>query len=602
MATNLSQANKKAFPEWQPEDAKAAIPTASGTKVHRLFYEGDHWQNGTQWIGPMPIDPATGAPSQIVMTEIEEGHVSKNVIKEIADRRAGGAIGKEPYFSWIPKRLKKGEEPSEEEKTLMEEANQASTAHWNDRDLHSILERGTICSIVNRHGSFRVFVPEDLIQTEIATDEDGTEYERSFVEAGTIEEALEMIWVEHPDPKECFVYTVPNSKRQIGIFVYQDVDDQERIEVCYIDYDGEDRQTIIRIMDQERPEGASTPVALGGRLTMYTMHHEEFITDQIVSLQNALNLGLTMMPRGMTTSGFLERVLLNAQMPGEWSYNDNGDPIPGTFKPAAYVTGAGTTNFVRGIDYQETTVEGDVVTKVANPAIEWRDPTSLEPLIQGNEHFYAQILDTANQAHFLLAKESSPSGRSRAEARAEFTATARRTAKNVNAAGRWLVETVMAWAEYIIGDPGKYTKTLRCDFTCRIDSGPLSAEEQKVIAENVEGRLIPREMGMSQIGVDDTGAAMAEIQAQPDSMLELRVKQGEALAAFHNAGVPLEIAAVLAGLDEEDIEKVVRLRKKMMELYGDGTGVQKEAENAQTMAEATMKPADRNPAPPEPEV
>jgi hypothetical protein len=83
-----------------------------------------------------------------------------------------------------------------------------------------------------------------------------------------------------------------------------------------------------------------------------------------------------MLPRNVVTGGFLERVLLNAQMPGYW-VDANGNRTTDInarkkFVALPYKAGAGTTNFVRGMDYLDAKT-GE--TKVTDPQIQWREPS-----------------------------------------------------------------------------------------------------------------------------------------------------------------------------------------------------------------------------------
>lgn len=571
--------------EWTAQDAKSKIPVSSRAPVLKRFYDGDHWQKAKQWIGPFP-EGASKATSQMMLNEIMKIFTSKNVIKEVVDRRVGGVIGKEPYFTWTPRRhIPRGENPTDAEQDLIDEANAMSTSWWNEREVQDVMDSFLTTALVTEIASLRFYLPRSYLES----DETGYYVD---IPAGDIERALTLIWLEHPEVNDrgrhsTYVFRDPQTKQETGVHIFED-GDTERVEIVFREDMKDDATTYMRELSGNEQEAIPYEWDIGGRLTMYTVHHRLFITDQIVQLQNALNLALTMVPQNMTASSFLERIFMNALPPGDFQYDEMGNPIPGSFQAAPYVTGPNATSFLRGVEYSETDVDGNQKTTITSPSVTFRPPTPVTPLIEGKDALYADILDEADQAHYLLSGEAAPSGRSRSEARAEFMRTLRRTGRGADGAGRWTIETGMAMAEDLAGVPGKYTDTLRVDFGCRLDSGPISAEEQKVVIEAVEKRMKPLEHGMSEIGIDDTGAALVEISSQPGAELELMKLRGEVATIWTGAGTPLEVAAFLAGLRGEDLDELPDEQDDLQALYGDGTGVELAAENASIMTEAVM--------------
>jgi hypothetical protein len=291
---------------------------------------------------------------------------------------------------------------------------------------------------------------------------------------------------------------------------------------------------------------------LGGRLLMGELRRRSImITCQVQEQQRALNLAETLIPRNVVTGGFLERIMLNAQMPGKM-VEDATTESGFRFVPGAYETGPATTNWLKGVE----TVDPDGNRVVATPNVIFREPIKPDASIAASGAAYANILNEVDQAHHLLNADSAPAARSRVEARMDFLNNMRMTQAPLERLGRWLLETVLALAEAISNQPGKYSDQLRADFTCRVQVGQLTAEEQTALKDMVEAGLMSREDAMALLGVDDVDLAISKINSQPGSLLDMRKKQAEALAAWQDAGVSLEIAAELIGLSEEEVKKL----------------------------------------------
>jgi hypothetical protein len=92
------------FDTWTLEQAKKAVAIGADIKplVEQaiLFYQGDHWQNGAGWVGPRPMAGEEGEAE--ILSMIQLGFVSRNVIKEIVDRHARGVVGFEPAWRFTP--------------------------------------------------------------------------------------------------------------------------------------------------------------------------------------------------------------------------------------------------------------------------------------------------------------------------------------------------------------------------------------------------------------------------------------------------------------------------------------------------------------------
>jgi hypothetical protein len=247
----------------------------------------------------------------------------------------------------------------------------------------------------------------------------------------------------------------------------------------------------------------------------------------VLSLQKLLNLALTMLARNVVLGGFLERVLINAQLPGEF----RTDPHTGkqVFVPHPLDFGAGSVNALVGVEIRD---EGTGELKgYANPDVVYRDPVPVATFADTRDIAYWAILEECQQAHALLSGQAAPSGESRRQALADFLSSLKLTAPQVERAVRWLLETALHLGAHFAGQGGRYLG-LRVVASCRLDTGPLSADEAKQVIDLVDARLLSRETGMARVGVDDSDAEAQRIQAEQEASASL----GQTVISSFNSG------------------------------------------------------------------
>jgi hypothetical protein len=115
--------------------------------------------------------------------------------------------------------------------------------------------------------------------------------------------------------------------------------------------------------------------------------------------------------------------------------------------------------------------------------------------------------------HALIAGDATASGESRKQARSDFERSLLITKGELDALIRWLLETVLGLGALFLGQAERYT-ALRASCDCRIDTGPLSGDEQSQVISQVEAELLSRETGMSRLGIEDVTAEQARIAAE----------------------------------------------------------------------------------------
>jgi predicted ester cyclase len=494
----------------QIEEAINSVAPDDAAIEARAFYEGDHWQNNAGWIGARP--PAESPQFATAMTTIESAFVSENVIKEVADRHKAGVLSREPSWRFVPRRpLKKDEAPNSSEQTRIDELEAAMTEWWDRRKPHQLIGDSLINALLGGRGPMRVFVPSDL------------RAEDSTIQAEDFTSALDMVYIDTPDPAAAAVLVDVNSRREVAAYQFdrfptsyfmgvQPAGSGEKVaELSYLNDDG---TTALRVINSTGVvEEANPPLALGQHVTQYDLKREPLITDQIRQLQKGLNLVITQMLRNVNLAGSLERVMVNMMPPGEYvdsagkPYIDGQSAGEKVFKAQTLPVGAGVSAFLRGYEIKDK--DGNV-TGYANGSINYRDPVPVTTFSDTRSLLYMSILGQVGQLHALIAKDATASGESRKQARSEFESTLADSEGVVNNLGRWLLETVANLAAIVAGTADRYSD-LRCEFSVTLDSGPLSSDDRNEIVNEFTKGVFSHETTLTRLDCPDVDAELQKI-------------------------------------------------------------------------------------------
>lgn len=586
------------FSAWTLDDAKKAAALADALKPlvesAQKFYEGDHWQNGQGWIGPRPMAGEEGEAETLKL--IQDSFVSRNVIKEIVDRHKRGVIGNEPEWGFTVRRaLDEEDEPSPEEQADIDEIEAALTEWWDKRKVHRWLKKAIGTLLQAQRSCVRLYVPKGKLTTSTSeqTAADGTtsQVTISQVVASDLSSALDNVFVDHPSALNAAVYTDPESQTECGIVIYRPfetplkADSREVAELTWVD---ENDKTHLRRVGAGSSQEIITDFA--GQMPMHEMLREQLITKQVVEAQRAVNLAETIIARVTVTGGFLERILLNAQMPGMWVDDDGKEATDFTsrkrFIPAKFRSGANTTNFINGLLYEDPK---DQSLKLTDPSVQFREPTPATTAIDAKKSYYGDMLEETDQSHVLLASEPVLSGRSRAHARAEYVSSLTDTKDVADALGRWLLEAALAEAEAFAGSPGVLSAKYRATFSCRVNAGPIEADERAADETSVEKGTMSDETAMERRGTVDVDAEKARINQSERGQLDTLKRQGEAMQLWTSAGVSLEGAAKIV-IGKEDPLKIIKDEA--------ATGGFNDPNNPNPANPNPANPANPNPTPP----
>jgi len=461
-------------------------------EANKTMLEGDFWQEGSGWRGALPLDPTGRAKA---LLKIKALFTSQNVMGEVLSRHVSGVVGKDPEWYFVPRReLPESEQPTDPEKATILEYETAMSEWWSNQKVHKTLVKHAINLLSGERSVLRIFIPA------VHLGETGT------IASGTLDEQLAKIRVQAIEPDKAAVREYVDDGLTIGYFKFVDDEDNDQIELTYVNEAG---QTIIKIIGQEGEYIAD----IGGKLSMFESQRPLFLTNQIREQNGVINKAHTMLS-GNLDSGFLERTFLNAQPPGKWETLEDGTE---KFIPDPIQVGAGVTNFIAGIEYEE---DADGKKRISNPSVVFREPIDATTFVDSKDHAYRSILEEARQKHALIAGDANPSGESRVQALGDFVESLNQTKAEIDGAGLWVIETVAAIASDLANMSAKF-EALRGEFNSRLSPGPLPASLIKEIINQFEKGLLPREDTMAMLGVDDVDAAISRIDTGTEYAKEI---------------------------------------------------------------------------------
>jgi hypothetical protein len=469
----------------------------------RLFYEGDHWQMRKGWSGPRP--KLGSADERARWDRLERAFTPENKIAEIVDRHANAVIGKEPHWSFTVQRaLAPDEELTAPEQKLTQEAEALLTRWWDERECHQVLWNGVRDQLLEGRGIRRLFVPAGEVKV--------TPTGENQIPRGSIEESLNRIWPEAPLPKEAIIVRDRRTMQPFGLFLQQvelpkpdapgEVQVSKVYELTYLDEQG---LTRLRVVPEEGEAQVTPGFPLNGNLLLYQQEARALLSDTVLRQQKTLNKTLTALSINVDSGAWQLEVWINADLPGEEQIDRNGKTI---FKPDPIDRGPGAFNNIVG----KTVVGLDGKETLVTPDVKWRDPVNVEMFERTTQMLALAIYSEAHQRHALLSGDAVASGEARKQALADFAMSLLKTTLTTQRAGRWLLDTALRFASALAGEPRRFDK-LRPVFQCRLDLGPVSADERRMVIAEVNARLRDRGDAMRLIGVEDTEATMRLIEA-----------------------------------------------------------------------------------------
>ena len=495
-------------------------------KGNRKFYNGDHWQEGDGWIGPIISGGGDEKVQDLTFENIEKTFTSKGTVREVVDREIHSAVGIAPTVSFLGK--------EEADKTI-EEAKNTFQTWWDLRDAHELLEEGLAVAAWGERASFRLYIPNGVLN------------ERGEVPKMGFDEALYYLHIEVIDPDFSGVHFDPDTNDECR-FVFWTVKvknkpEEEHAELSFLDENG---KTVVRHIVNEKSE--EYLFDLNGEFTIFQVKRPLLVSPQVVSLQKAINLNMTMLVTNLILSGFLERIILNASPPGHYE-DDPGNPTIKRFVPDPFYVGAHTTNMLVGIE----TVDFEGNRRITTPEVNYREPVDVTTFGEAKDILYQSLLEEVHQIHVLINRDGNASAESRKQARSEFERAVLISANEAEDAVRWMASIVMNMASVISEE--KEFFGLRTTAQANIDSGPPTSEEEKATALLAEKELISNEDAMRRVNVRDTNAMQERIERERrmgKGNIDAAMKRWSVFVQIVNAGIPPETAFDAVMSWEED--------------------------------------------------
>ncbi len=449
------------------------------------YYCGDTFQF---WTGPKP---AGGEPQMETITkQIEEGYISNNLIKECVDRNVAAMIGLMPHWFLYTGSDEASKPDSEERSPQIIEAEKILQTWITQMLKHIAMQDGdddanpltmaVTQMLVTGRGYLRLYRPKrykNLTNAKL--------YQKIRLHCPP----LGSVRVDRDDDGEIeqIAYTYKGGTE------IQSLDPETGKLTFTVTYSGD------RNNEQSPPESWESD--FGGRWTIYELRSPSIINKDIKRMQNAINKALTMLGRNLDLAGFLERVITNAQSPGEW-VDDPNRPGKQRFIPdkRGLQMGAGKTTFLSGIKLSDNSY--------TTPGVTYRDPIDISTFVSSVGLFAARLYLAFNQGHILASGDGAISGISRVQLRQDANLTLDRPAPVIENAFANILEVVLRFVE-----PVKYNDTFA---TVKLRKGInyITPEETAETRTNYQARLISRTTAMSALGIEDPDAEAALIDEE----------------------------------------------------------------------------------------
>lgn len=334
------------------------------------------------------------------------------------------------------------------------------------------------------------------------------------------ESLLKGVRLTHPSPGSAGILRDADGETMGGYYLYDD-EGEQKLELVALDTEFalqdwstlEQRSMRGDTMIQIR-SGADWSVIddeayypLGGNLTIFELSRRLFVTPDMIAQQDGYNTQWSYLNRHASASAFLERVVLNAQPPGQW-VDAQGNPVEtgGKFVRDSHDVGPGTTNYIGGLQGKDGAL--------TNASIAWREPSSSEPLLQNLAAHKDAIFTQGSQLHRLISGDATASGVSRVQAVQDFLTSLAPTETQMKYALKWVLETALRLGGYLETGKEKYKDV---DITPKIvlEAIQPTPDEQRLTLELLYGGVISLDEAMTRAGVVDIDLMKEQIAANP---------------------------------------------------------------------------------------
>lgn len=342
-------------------------------------------------------------------------------------------------------------------------------------------------------GTVRLFVPRSKLQ-EIGRRDDQTVV--MGIPAGLdLPGALKFLSCHAPAWDQAGLVRGIDGRIQAAYYRYLDENEKERWEL----QERRDGQTVVYPQATGNPEVDASDTFPVSDLLIFEVSLDPLIKDSIRRLAMFASKTFTMGSRNIDLGGFLERTILNAQMP-----------------PDGLDAGAGTTKSLVGVavfQRNPETQELEPTGNFANPSIVYKDPVPWTTFGDTLENVREAIFEEAKQLHVLISGDASASGVSRQQAVNDFLMSLEPTKAALEQLTRWLMTTVLRFGLHFSNrlaemDGWKATAAAKVN-----PVPPTPAEVDTARALRKDG-LISLKEAHARIGIQDSAAMLEQMRSE----------------------------------------------------------------------------------------
>lgn len=474
----------------------------------------NHWgQDGRGWRGPLPRydgSPDSTAHVARVTAEIERGFISRNLPLNVVQRHVNGIAGREPLWSITPKRkIARGDKLKADEQALIDEFTDALSSWWDNSGVWLAIQKALTTALWSERGTLRLFVPRSKLEANVT---DGAGNSGPGVPGGlSLAEALGFISVQSPHWDAAGVVRDIEGRVAHAYFHYKDAmglpfwEIQERLP------DGMTRVTPASTGNDTDPSD-EYPVP---DLLLFEVKLDPLITESVRRLALFADKTMTMGSRNIDLGGFVERTILNAQMPGAWK-DDPTAPGGKRFTPSTYNTGSGVTNFLNGISIMvKDEATGKLVPSgnFSTPSVQYKDPSGWDVFGSTFDEVREAIFDEAKQLHVLMTGDGRVNGVSRIQAVQDFISSLEPTRMALEQLVRWVINTVLRLGLHFIGRRPDYD-AFHATVQARMSAVQPTPGEMDTAIKLQESGLFSEETTFGRLGVEDIAAEKARRAAE----------------------------------------------------------------------------------------
>lgn len=246
-------------------------------------------------------------------------------------------------------------------------------------------------------------------------------------------------------------------------------------------------------------------VNLAGNYTIQKISGQYLITESVKRLQNQLNYVLTLMSRNLEYAGFRERVMLNAQPPGQWTTNRIGQQ---EFIPSEnYNIGAGRTSYLQGYPIYD---DAGNITGYSNPSAVYSEPIDSSNFIETVSFIIRLIYEECGQGH-ILGNDQQISGISRQQMRVDFQSALLDYKNNVEQG----IAATLEVAAMLMGVG--FPTDVNIVVNLNLNEADPAADRLNGIIQAFNSGLFSRQTAMHKIGIKDPRAEISLIDKESEA-------------------------------------------------------------------------------------